>query len=208
MPPDIPNPSEPHLPDVQDVATWGFGPTDEAWPITLLHAALSFARVADAAVINLGPLNAASADGLTVLFLLAQSIELALKAFLLKTPSQPRGYEENGKDGLAKKIGHSLPKALSAAVDIGFPRPHPADIKLLQLLHSTYAAGRRLQYRVPGTRRVPPLRPVRELAQLYLQEVHQWGHCGIADPQHVPGLGIDPAADYGSPSLEQFRAGR
>jgi hypothetical protein len=29
----------------------------------------------------------------------------------------------------------------------------------------------------------------------------------IADPREVRGLGIDPAADYGPTSLEQFRAG-
>lgn len=207
MAPAIRNASEPYLPEVQDVGTWGYGPRDAVWPITLLHAALSFARVADAAVISLGPVSAASADGLTVLLLLAQSMELSLKAFLLKTLAQPKGYEEKGKEGLTKKIGHSLPKALSAAVAIGFPPPHPSDEKLLQVLDTTYAAGRRLQYRVPGALRVPPLRPVRELAQLYLQEVHRWGHCGIADPRRVPGLGIDPAADYGVPSLEQFRIG-
>jgi hypothetical protein len=69
--------------------TLSYGPDNDVWPVTLLDGALSFARIADAAVANLGPVTSGSSDGLTVLFLLAQSIELTLKAFL-----QPRGYDQ------------------------------------------------------------------------------------------------------------------
>ena len=182
--------------------TLGYGPDDDVWPVTLLEAALSFARVADGAVANLGPAGSASSDGLTILFLLAQSIELALKTFLLLTRSQPRGYDPNR----LKKIGHNLPSALTAAIAVGFPRAHPSDERLLGLLNDTYCAGRRLQYRPPGKLKLPLLRPVRELVQLYLTEVHRAATCGIADPDQVPGLSINAGAHYGGPSLDEFRA--
>jgi hypothetical protein len=44
--------------------------------------------------------------------------------------------------------------------------------------------------------------PVRELAQIYLTEVHLVLTCSIADPDKVPGLKIDPAANYGTTTLE------
>jgi hypothetical protein len=187
----------------------GFGPDDEEWPVTLLSSALSFVKVADAAVANLGQVGSATAEGLTILFLLAQSIELALKTFLLMRGSPPSGSDKrdlrNDQKKRTRKIGHDLPTALHAAVSVGFPSPHPSDEKLLKLLSESYA-GRRLQYRAPGLRKVPLLRPVRELAQQYLTEVHRAATCTIADPSQVPGLAIDPSADYGSTSLEQFRA--
>lgn len=181
------------------VLTLGYGPENDVWPITLLEAALSFARVADAASANLGVVNSASSDGLTILLLLGQSIELALKAFL-----QPRGYDQ---EKLRQKIGHNLPKALNAAIEVGFPHRHPSDKKLLQLLDATYNGRRKLQYRVVSAINVPLLRPVRELAQVYLIEVHKAATCSIADLEKVPGLAIAADADYGPTSLMQFRVG-
>lgn len=181
------------------VLTLGYAQDNDVWPVTLLEGALSFARVTDAAVATFGPVDNGSSDALTILFLLAQSIELTLKAFL-----QPRGYDQ---EKLRKEIGHNLPKALRAAVSVRFPQPHPSDEKLLQLLDDTYRGRRRLQYRVASALRLPLLRPVRELAELYLVETHRALTCRIADPCEVRGLGIDPAADYGPTSLEQFRAG-
>ena len=193
------------------VLTLGYGRDNDVWPVTLLQSALSFARVADAAVATLGPVGSASSEGLTILFLLAQSIELALKTFLLMPRSPPPGCNKEkyryDQRRLAIEIGHNLPKALSAAVALGFPLPHPSDEKLLDLLDDTYRERRRLQYRVASAFKVPLLRPVRELAQLYLTEVHRAATGTIADPCQVPGLGIDPAADYGITSLEQLRAG-
>ncbi len=184
------------------VRTMGYGPDNEVWPVTLLDGALSFARIADAAVANLGSVSNGSSDGLTILFLLAQSIELTLKTFLLMSHSEPSAHNQDQ----LKKIGHNLPKALKAAIAAGFPHAHPSDKRLLELLGNAYGTGRRLQYRPPGSRKVPLLRPVRELAQQYLTEVHRVATCTIADPSQVPGLAIDPSADYGSTSLEQFRA--
>ena len=181
------------------VLTLGYAAGNDVWPVTLLDGALSFARIADAAVTNLGPVDNGSSDALTILFLLAQSIELTLKAFL-----QPRGYDQ---EKLRREIGHDLPKALRAAVAVRFPQPHPSDEKLLQLLDDTYRGRRRLQYRVASALKLPLLRPVRELAEFYLVEVHRALTSRIADPREVRGLAIDPAADYGPTSLEQFRAG-
>ena len=141
----------------------------------------------------------ASSDALTVLFSLAQSIELTLKAFL-----QPRGYNQQKR---RREIGHDLPPALRAAVAVRFPPPHPSDEKRLQLLDDTYRGRRRLQYRVASALTLPLLRPVRELAELYLVEAHRTLTSRIADRREVRGLGIDPAAEDGQRSLEQFRAG-
>ncbi|MHB1766212.1 MAG: hypothetical protein ACYCS1_12010 [Gammaproteobacteria bacterium] len=192
----------------------GYGPNDEVWPVTLLNTALSFARVADAAVARLGQISSATTEGLTILFLLAQSIELALKTFLLISLEQSCPPDENGPHDRQKSreyqqalkaIGHDLPKALRAVVAGGFPRPHSSDEKLLVLLNDAYAGRRRLQYRAPGRRNVPLLRPVRELAQQYLSEAHRAATGTVVDPCQVPGLGVDPAADYGAMTLEQFR---
>jgi len=193
--------------------TMGYGSNGEVWPVTLLNTTLSFARVADAAVARLGQISSATTEGLTILFLLAQSIELALKTFLLISLEQSCPPDENGPHDhqksreyqqALKAIGHDLPKALRAVVAGGFPRPHSSDEKLLVLLNDAYA-GRRLQYRAPGRRKVPLLRPVRELAQQYLTEVHRAATGTVVDPCQVPGLGIDPAADYGAMTLAQFR---
>ena len=179
------------------VLTLGCGTDDQVWPVTLLDGALSFVRIADAAVANLGSVSSGSSDGLTILFLLAQSIELALKAYL-----RPCGYDPTK----LQKIGHRLSKALCSAVAAGFPRPHPSDAKLLKLLDDIYRE-RKLQYRGPSAIKVPLLRPVRELAQIYLTEVHRALTCSIADPDKVPGLKIDRAANYGATTLEQLRFG-
>ncbi len=195
------------IPQVYET-TMGYGPDDDEWPVTLLGSALSFVKIADAAVVNLGQVGSATAEGLTILFLLAQSIELALKTFLLMRGRPPSGSDKrdlrNDQKKRTRKIGHDLPGALSAAVAVGFSRPHSSDEKLLRLLNHVYA-GRRLQYRAPGRRKVPLLRPVRELAQQYLTEVHRAATCTVVDPCPVPGLGIDPAADYGAMTLAQFR---
>jgi hypothetical protein len=175
----------------------GHAPHNDLWPWTLFNAAKSFAVVADAATVKLGPLDVGSAHYLTILFLLAQSIELALKAFL-----RGRGTDQEK----LKDIGHALPKALSTAVKVGFRPPHSADLKLLELLDTTYRVRKRLQYPVASSFKMPLVRPVRELAQLYLTEVLR-AVCGLVDLRAVEGLAIDPVADYGSTTLEQFRVG-
>ena len=214
MSPTTPHGShEPTTPQLYEI-TMGYGPNDEVWPVTLLNTALSFARVADAAVARLGQISSATTEGLTILFLLAQSIELALKTFLLISLEQSCPPDENGPHDhqksrehqqALKAIGHDLPKALRAVVAVGFPRPHSSEEKLLVLLNDAYGGRRRLQYRAPGRRKVPLLRPVRELAQQYLTEVHRAATGTVVDPCQVPGLGVDPAADYGAMTLEQFR---
>ena len=82
--------------------TLGYAADNDVWPVSLPEGAPGFARFADAAVADLRPVDNGSSDALTVLLLLAQSIELTLKAFL-----QPRGYNQ---EKLRREIGHDLPR--------------------------------------------------------------------------------------------------
>ena len=171
------------------VASFGYGPGTDLWPMTLHQGAQSFAAVADAAVRQLGRLDASSPLYLTVLFLLAQSIELALKAFLRLT-----GYTE----GQLKAAGHDLPDLLKRAADrSGFPEPDPADRRLLELLSDTYLKQRKLQFHGASEIRLPFLRPIRELAAEYIS--------AFPLVRISPSATIDAAADYGEPSLADFR---
>ena len=86
------------------VVTFGYGRTDDLWPFTLLDGARSFAAVADAAVVRLGRPDAGGPHYLTILFLLSQAIENALKSYLLI-----RGVTEDE----LMKIGHDLPRVLA-----------------------------------------------------------------------------------------------
>lgn len=135
----------------EDALTLGYAADNDVWPVGLLEGAPSFARFADAAVANMRPVDNGSSDALTVLLLLAQSIELTLKAFL-----RPRGYNQ---EKLRREIGHDLPKALRAAVAVRFPQPHPSDEKVPQLLDDTSRGRRRLRYRVASALKLPLSRP-------------------------------------------------
>jgi len=148
----------------------------------------------------MAPVNASSPHYLTILFLLGQSIELALKSFL-----RSRGYTE----AQLVRIKHNLPKSLRAAVNHGFPKPHPTDVQLLELLDATYGAQRKLQYHRASAVNLPLLRPVRALAGEYL--VHSFmflggspSNIGDRGPE-VYGLFVDPTANYEGPSLADFR---
>jgi hypothetical protein len=63
------------------VVTYGYGRSNDLWPFTLLDGARSF--VADAAVVRRGRRDAGGPHYLTILFLLSQAIENALKPVLL-----------------------------------------------------------------------------------------------------------------------------
>jgi len=168
----------------------GYGPETDLWPMTLHQSAQSFAAVADAAVSQLGRLDDSSSLYLTVLFLLAQAIELALKAFL-----RFGGYSE---DQLVD-LGHDLARLVYKARELGLPKPHhPADVRLLELLNDTYLQQRKLQFQRASEIRLPLMRPVRELAAEYI--------CSFPLSQISPISSIDPAADYGGPSLADFRS--
>jgi hypothetical protein len=93
---------------------------DLTLPLEFLDRARGFTAAADAASTSLSrgiktslPSHAVIAP---VAFLLAQSIELALKAFLLH-----KGYPF----AKLRTLSHSIPKAMGDAQGLGFSTPHP-----------------------------------------------------------------------------------
>ena len=177
----------------------GYGPDNDLWPQTLLDGARGCAAVSDAAVSRLGPISASDSQYLVIARLLAESIELALKAYL-----RLHGYSE----AQLMRIRHNLPRVLDAAVRRGFPKPHPTDVQLLRLLDATYGPQKLRYPRAPPIN-LPILCPVRELASEYL--VHSFLFLGgsptlLGDRSaKARGLFIDEVADYGVPSLADFR---
>ena len=172
------------------LATLGYGSGTDLWPMTLHESARSFVVVADAAVRQLGRLDDSSPLYLAVLFLLAQAIELALKAFL-----RFGGYSE---DQLVD-LGHDLVRLVYKARELGLPKPyHAADVRLLELLNDTYLKGRKLQFHRASPIRLPLLRPIRDLAVEYI--------CAFPLVRISPSSTLDAAADYGEPSLADFRS--
>jgi hypothetical protein len=166
--------------------------------MTLLEGARSAVAIADAAVAGLGPIHPDDPKYLTVLFLLGQAIETALKAFLCL-----RGFSEKQ----LIDAGHDLPRVLRLAVEFGLPAPHPTDSPLLELLGTTYLQQRKLQYHRARGISLPFLRPIRELAGEYIAHALPT----VRRPEHdcepgSYGLFIDRAADYGTPRLSEFRA--
>ena len=174
------------MPETQRAVTFGYGPDNDLWPFTLLEGAKSFLRVADNAVARMAPIQVGGSDHLTILFLLAQSLELSLKTFLRL---HGRSEEE------LMELGHRLAANLDAAVRAGFPGGHPCDRKLLNLLDLTYDGKRELQYRRASEVGIPFLRLVRELAVEYAALV------GGSRGQPLD----DGTPDYGTPSLSELR---
>jgi hypothetical protein len=173
------------------LVTFGYASTADLWPITLHQGAQGYAAVADAAVRQLGRLDQSNPLYLPVLFLLAQSIELALKSLL-----RLRGFSE---DQLID-LGHDLTRLLYRTRELGLlPKPHhPADVRLHELLNDTYLKQRKLQFQRASGIRLPFLRAIRELTAEYL------GAFPLLATSS--GSSVDPAADYGEPSLADFRS--
>lgn len=187
--------------DILVGVSFGYAPDNDVWPMTLLMGARSSAAAADATVRQLGPLTSSHPVYLTTLFLLGQSIETALKAYL-----RLRCFSEEQ----LVRAGHNLVRVQRLAVKFGFPKPHSADLRLLELLNTSYNDQRKLQYHRAGAMKFPMLAPIRELAAEYI--VHS--HLSMAGS--VPlladrcpdayGLYIDPSANYGAPTLAEHRA--
>jgi hypothetical protein len=183
--------------------TFGYGPDNDLWVFTLLDGARSFAAIADAAVARLGRPDASGPHYLTILFLLSQAIENALKSFLLI-----RGVTE--KELI--KISHDLPRVLARAETAGWRTPHPADRFLLKVIDGSYRSQKKLQYHRASAMTLPLLRPVRELVHEYVGRLRAQlfeGNTRSDGPPNAStaGWSIDPAADYGGPTLDQFREG-
>jgi hypothetical protein len=88
---------------------FGYGPTDDLWPFTLLAGARSFAAIADTGVVRLGRPDPSGPHYLTILFLLSQAIESALKSHLLI-----RGVTK----AELVEIGHDLPRVLAHSTSV------------------------------------------------------------------------------------------
>jgi hypothetical protein len=177
------------------VTTFGYDRTSDLWPFTLIDGARSFAAIADAGVVRLGRPDPGGPHYLTILFLLSQAIESALKSNLLI-----RGVTE----AELMKIGHDLPRVLAQTEAAGWPTQHPADHFLLKVIDGCYRHQKQLQYQRAREMKLPLLRPVRELAHEYIGP-----HRRVSSPELVnastAGWSIDPEADYGGPTLAQFR---
>jgi hypothetical protein len=55
----------------RSIMTFGYGPTNNLWPSTLMEAARSFAAIADTGVVRLGHPDPSGPHYLTILFLLS-----------------------------------------------------------------------------------------------------------------------------------------
>ena len=187
--------------DILVGVSFGYNPDNDVWPMTLLMGARSSAAAADATVRALGPLAASHPVYLTTLFLLGQSIETSLKAYLCL-----RGFNETQ----LVRAGHNLPGVLRLAAKFGFPKPHAADLRLLELLNTTYSGQRKLQYHRASAMTFPMLAPTRELAAEYIVHSHKFmaGPVSLLADRSPDayGLYIDPNAKYGGPTLTEHRA--
>jgi hypothetical protein len=102
------------------------------------------------------------------------------------------------------KIGHDLPRVLAHAEAADWPTPHPADYFLLRVIDGCYRHQKQLQYHRAREINLPLLRPVRELAHEYIGPHYRFGSDEPISAS-TAGWSIDPEADYGGPTLAQFR---
>lgn len=63
--------------------TFGYAPTNDLWPFTLMEGARSFAAIADTGAARLGRPDPSGPHYLTILFLSSQALESALKSHRL-----------------------------------------------------------------------------------------------------------------------------
>ena|ERR1700733_2276088 len=169
-------------------------PDERSGPFTLLDGARSFVAVAvaDAAVVRLGRPDAGGPHYLTILFLLSQAIENALKSVLLM-----QGVTEDE----LRKIGHNLPRVLARAESGGWPTHQSADHFLLKMVDGCYRHEKQLQYYCAREMTLPLLRPIREPAHEYISRHRR----SSPDEEPISASTVDPEADYGGPTLAQFR---
>ena len=185
---------------------------DPMLPRDFLDRARGVAVVADAATSNMQggvgralPTHALIAP---IAFLLAQSIELTLKAFLLE-----KGYPF---DKLLSEIGHSIPKAIDRAERHGLSAHHAHDKHVCDLLDRAYrsenGSAKKLQYPSrDGFMLIPSLRALRELTAQIIEEVAiaLWGRpnhdLALMGSQSNDGLTIRSTAVYIGPSLHEQR---
>lgn len=158
---------------------------DRTTPLGLARYAAEFfaaALAANEAAESKG--NETSVVSMPVMFLLAQSIELALKSFLLH-----RG--ESLRD-LRVTYRHGLRRCHSKARELGFAThyaPTTDDLVALHLLDELYET-KQLQYIVTGVRRIPPFSA---LARIASQVLHA-AAAQVGYPTHrLQGISVQPA---------------
>jgi len=139
------------------------------------------------------------------IFLLAQGIELAVKAWLLQ-------------DGVpadtlrSRDIGHDLAALLALAGRRSFPHAGEAERWLVDVLNATYRDGKRLQYPKPEPASWPSPRAVRELLHDSLRAAGASIFPDIdldrvceRDNVAWAGMHIDPRSGYWGNSLAALR---
>lgn len=177
--------------------------------VDFFDRARSFAAAADAMVAEFCRDGSPRLHLPVIAFLLAQSIELALKGFLLE--------KKWTFDKIKNELGHSLPKARAAAEQLGFGKPAAYDCHLFELLDKAYRHEqhypKKLQYPPSdGFLTIPSLKALRELSVEILGEVaivlsnRQNYELAMAAPTSQSfGLKILNNANYSGPSLAELR---
>jgi hypothetical protein len=139
------------------------------------------------------------------MFLLAQGIELAVKAWLVQ-------YGDDLNFLKSRKVGHDLYKLFVRAASKGFPLAGLAEQTIVHTLNLTYAGGKQLQYPVANASMWPSPRAVREL----LHEVIRSAAAAIfpemnldrvtaADHVAWAGVHIEKQTGYAGPPLTLLR---
>jgi hypothetical protein len=136
-------------------------------PRGLARFADDYLAAALAADQTLGPTDPDGVASAPVLYLLGQSVELSLKAFLAH-----RGVSlEDLKS--PKKFGHSLDRCLEKAQELGLPvhiELTELDVATIGTLNALYAS-KELNYIVTGFRHYPRFGAVRSVAVRILKAV-------------------------------------
>lgn len=147
-------------------------------PIGLVRYAFDFMEAARAADDKMGRKKGFEIIApVPVMFLVGQSVELTLKAFLLS-----RGVPLNK---LRKDYGHNLHRALRKAKELGlFPIAPLAEDELeaIECLNTLYSS-KELQYIVTGTKTFPAFGPLERGALRLLLNV---GPAVGFSPLHIP----------------------
>jgi hypothetical protein len=185
--------------------------TDLVLPQDFLDRARGFAVAADATVARGNAPRPLPSHALLapITFLLAQSIELALKAFVLH-----KGYPF---EKVKSELGHDIPKALKMAEQYGFSERQAYDRYAFDCLDKVYRfenkIAKKLQYPSPdGSMLIPCPRALRELTAEIISEaaVTLWGRSdydtALNDAQEYNGLTIPHDATYSGPSLSELRS--
>lgn len=154
-------------------------------PIGLIRYAFEFMEAALAADDKMGRRSGFEIIApVPVMFLTGQSIELALKSFLLL-----KGIPLNK---LRKDYGHNLHRSLRKAKELGLfsiVSLSEAELETIEILNTLYSS-KELQYIVTGTKKYPAFGP---LAHATRRLLHCIGHAVGIPETHIPKLTLLPS---------------